>query len=98
MSTPVVLRPEATRDLQDAREWYEDQQPGLGTVFASRAADAVDLLAQFPELYGVVWQDVRAAPIHRHPYIIYYRVLADRVEVFAVLHAHRDESEWQSRT
>jgi plasmid stabilization system protein ParE len=97
MSLPVILRPEATQDLQDARAWYEQQRPGLGTTFAARAAAALDTIAQFPELFGLVWHDVRAAPIRRHPYVIYYRVLADRVEVIAVLHARRDPSAWQSR-
>ncbi len=81
VSTPVILRPEATQDLQDARDWYEGQRIGLGDTFATRAADALDRLGSVPELYGVVWQDVRAAPIRRHPYIVYYRVLPDRVEV-----------------
>ena len=97
MSLPLVLRPEATQDLQDARDWYEQQRAGLGVIFAGRAATALDKIGQFPELYGLVWQDVRAAPIRRHPYIIYYRVLADRVEVFAILHARREASEWQNR-
>jgi toxin ParE1/3/4 len=97
MSLPVILRPEAMQDLQDARDWHELLRAGLGTTFATRAAATLDGIGQFPELYGLVWQDVRAAPIRRHPYVIYYRVLTDRVEVFAVLHARRDPAEWQSR-
>jgi toxin ParE1/3/4 len=97
MSLPVILRPEATQDLQDARDWYEQQRAGLGATFAARTAAGLDGIGQFPELYGLVWQDVRAAPIRRYPYVIYYRVLADRVEVFAILHARQDSSKWQSR-
>ena len=97
MNTRVILRPEATQDLQDARNWYDGQQVSLGDTFAARAAEVIDRLGQVPELYAEVWQDVRAAPINRHPYVIYYRVLPDRVEVLAVLHARRDPSEWQSR-
>ena len=97
MSVPVDLRPAATQDLQDARDWYERQQPGLGAVFARRAAVALDGIGRLPELYGVVWQDVRVAPIRKHPHVIYYRVLADRAEVLAVLHAGRDPSVWRSR-
>ncbi|MBX9580695.1 MAG: type II toxin-antitoxin system RelE/ParE family toxin [Gemmataceae bacterium] len=97
MTLPVVLRPEATRDLQDARDWYERQQAGLGAVFATRAAQALDGIGRFPELNAVIWQDVRAARVRRHPYIIYYRILTDRVEAFAVLHASRDPIVWQVR-
>lgn len=82
MSLPLVLRPEATQDLQTARDWYEQRQAGLGAKFATHAATALDGVERFPELSAVVWQDVRAAPIRRYPYIIYYRVLTDRIEVF----------------
>ncbi len=67
MSTPVILRPEATQDLQDARNWYDGQQAGLGDTFAARAADTLDRLGQLPQLYAAVWQYVRAAPISRYP-------------------------------
>ena len=33
-----------------------------------------------PEMYGVVWQDVRAARLKKFRYVIYYVAFADRVE------------------
>lgn len=50
-----------------------------------------------PEMYGVVWQDVRAACLKKYQYVVYYVVFDDRVEVLAVMHGARDESSWQSR-
>lgn len=97
MSLPVVLRRAADRDVQDARDWYEGQQPGLGRRFASRVADVLDLLGRMPELFGEVGYGVRAATVRRFPHVIYYRVHADRIEVIAVLHGHQDPSAWQSR-
>jgi toxin ParE1/3/4 len=97
VSLPVVLRPDAAQDLQDIRNWYELRLAGLGATFANRAATALDAVGQHPELYGMIWQDVRAAPIRRHPHVIYYRVFTDRVEVLAILHARQDASAWQSR-
>lgn len=97
MSLPVVLRPEAVQDLEEARAWYDGRLPGLGATFATRAGKSLDAIGLMPEMYGLVWQDVRAAPIRRHPHIIYYRVLGDRVEVFALLHGRKDPAEWQAR-
>jgi hypothetical protein len=31
----LVLRPQAETELLDARDWYEDQRPGLGRAFAA---------------------------------------------------------------
>ena len=47
-----------------------------------------------PRLGQIVWEDIRASRLRRFPYIVYYRVLSDRVEVLAVLHGRRDSSAW----
>lgn len=97
MSLPVVLRQEAEDDLRNAQEWHESQQEGLGFVFATRALAMLENIGESPNLYGIVWEDVRAAKIRRHPYIIYYRVLSDRVETLAIVHGSRDPSVWKER-
>ncbi len=86
----LVLSPEAARDLERARDWYDLRTPGHGNIFADCAAKSLDSVAQNPELYGVVWGGVRAATVHRHPYLIYYRITPHSVEVLGVLHARRD--------
>jgi plasmid stabilization system protein ParE len=97
MSLPVVLRPEASRDAQDARDHLEAQQAGLGQRFLQRLNDTLGRIGGMPELYGVVWGNVRAARVRRFTYVVYYRVHDDRVEVLAVMHGSRDASAWRSR-
>jgi len=94
----VVLRPEAVADLLAAREWYDRQRIGLGGEFL----EAVDgLLAQVgnsPEMHAAEFKEVRRGKVRRFPYVAYYRILTDRVEVLGVLHGNRDPRNWQSRT
>jgi len=97
MSLPVVLRPEAQADLLSARDWYEQQQPGLGDGFTDVVEEMIDRIAAMPELYAVVLNGVRRAKLRRFPYLAYYRVLSDRVEVIGVLHGSRNPSVWQRR-
>jgi plasmid stabilization system protein ParE len=97
MSRLVVLRPEAEQDLRSARDWYGRQKAGLGDEFAAQVSATFDRVAEMPELFAVHWEDVRACRLRRFPYVVYYRALADRVEVLAVLHASRDSSAWQAR-
>ncbi|HEX8201483.1 MAG TPA: type II toxin-antitoxin system RelE/ParE family toxin [Isosphaeraceae bacterium] len=54
-------------------------------------------MAAMSQLFAVTWEDVRACRLRRFPYVVYYRVLADRVEVLAVLHGSRESSTWRSR-
>ena len=50
-----------------------------------------------PEMYAAAFRGVRPAKLRRFPYVVYYRVLADRIEVLAVLHGSRDPRIWQGR-
>ncbi len=97
MSLPVILRHEAEVDVQEARDQLEAVRVGLGTQVLARVREVLARIEKMPELYGKVWQDVRAARLKQFRYIVYFIVLADRVEVLAVLHGARDPSSWQSR-
>ena len=97
MSLPVILRPAAEVDVQGARDQLEAVRVGLGTQVLARVRDVLARIEKMPELHGKVWQDVRAARLKQFRYIVYFIVIADRVEVLAVLHGARDPSSWQSR-
>ena len=97
MSLPVILRHEAEVDVQEARDQIEAVRVGLGTQVLARVREVLARIEKMPEMHGKVWQDVRAARLKQFRYIVYFIVLADRVEVLAVLHGARDPSSWQSR-
>jgi len=40
VSWPVILRPMAEADAEEARQWYEQQKPGLGNQFLDEIARA----------------------------------------------------------
>ena len=97
MSLPVILRHEAEVDVQEARDQLEAVRVGLGNQVLARVREVLARIEKMPELHGKVWQDVRAARLKQFRYIVYFIVLADRVEVLAVLHGARDSSSWKSR-
>jgi plasmid stabilization system protein ParE len=97
MSLPVILRPEAQADVQAIQDSLEQSRVGLGQQFVARLREVLERIEAMPELYGVIWQDIRAARLKQFRYLVYYVVFADRVEVLAILHGSRDASAWQSR-
>ena len=97
MSLPVVLRPEASQDAQEARDHYEALRVGLGQTFLDRLDEVLTRISAMSKLYGVAWRNIRAARLRQFTYIVYFRVHDDRVEVLAVMHGSRDTSAWQAR-
>jgi plasmid stabilization system protein ParE len=97
MSVPVVYLPEAEDDIATAYDAYEQQVVGLGDQFLEALRETVDRIQDNPQLYGVFRRDLRAAPLRRFPYVVYYRDRGSDVLVVAVQHARRSFRSWRGR-
>lgn len=98
MNWTVILRPLAGDDVREIVVDLNARLGGLGQRFLFRLRELFTRLETNPELYGVIWRDVRAARVKKFKYIAYYVVLPpNRVEVLAVLHGHQRASAWRNR-
>jgi plasmid stabilization system protein ParE len=97
MSLPVVLRPEARAEFDDAFDWYEQQRPGLGVDFVTQVQEAFDRISAAPEQYAQIFHDIRRVVVRRFPYSIFYKVESQQVVVLAVFHSRRNPRIWQER-
>ncbi|WP_337176839.1 type II toxin-antitoxin system RelE/ParE family toxin [Paludisphaera sp.] len=96
MSLKVVLTRPAEYDLIDASDCYQERAGG-GFKFASRVPEALERLGEMPEIYPFVHAEVRRGRVHGYPYVFYYRVKADCVEVLAIVHGRRSPDAWKGR-
>jgi plasmid stabilization system protein ParE len=95
----VVVRPAAAADIEDAYEWYESQQPGLGEEFLAALRTIRDRLLEHPEAHPILHRNTRRVLIQRRfPYAVFYRVYGDTIVVVACMHAKRDPRRWQRRS
>ena len=97
MSLPVVVTTAADADLEQAAEWYERQQRGLGAKLVTRVDETLALISDNPELYAVLRDNVRRAPVRKFPYGVFYQVRGTYVEVAAIVHNRRSPLVWQRR-
>lgn len=97
MSLPIVFRNEALSDLLAARDWYDKQRDGLGDQFVGDFERFVEKIHANPDKCETVLPKTRRGKFRRFPYVLYYRVFADRLEVLGVFHGSRDPKLWQER-
>ncbi len=97
MKAPVIYLPEAKADVRSAYAKYEHARSGLGDRFLGELEKRIEAVCDNPEMYGVVHNEVRAAPLSKFPYVIYFRWETDQIFVLAVLHGHRDQQVWSRR-
>ena len=90
LTRPVRLSALAARDLQQARDWFDGQEEGLGDKFLSSVEQALERISRNPETYQVALLDLHRAPIRPFQYSLWYRILPDESIVVAALSDRRD--------
>lgn len=98
---PVVPRELASRDIDEALAYYIDEgaeQAALG--FVDALEDAFAHIARHPATgspryaHELNLPGLRAWPLTRFPYLVFYVEHADHVDVWRVLHQRRDIPAW----
>jgi len=97
MSLPYELTGEAEEDIHDAHAWYEKQRPGRGDEFVTELHARIADVCEWPQTFGRVRRDVRAAMLPRSQFIIYYRIEDPGIRIFAVQHARAHPKNWKRR-
>lgn len=98
MSCHLVVTPAANHDIDEAMNWYDKQEGGLGNRFITEVQDRFIDILKFPLASRLISEtSVRRILLIRWPYFIYYRVVGESIRVFAVIHTSRDSNYISSR-
>ena len=92
----VRLLPEAISDLELGVDFYESQAPGLGAYFLDSLISDLDSLELFGGIHAMDRGFHRSAS-KRFPFVIYYVLNGDFVDVYAVLDARQEPKSIDTR-
>lgn len=98
MSLRIRVTPEALADLDEAQDWYQAAEPGLGARFLETVEESVRMVADWPEAAPVVLGATRRILVPRFPYALYYVVEEGELVVLACIHARRHPRVWRRRS
>lgn len=87
----------ATRDIEEAAVWYEEQRAGLGIEFVLEIDATMQRIEDTPEAFPIIYEGFRRALSRRFPYAIYFRFDGESVRIFAVLDQRRSDEVVTSR-
>lgn len=98
MSLPIIFKPSALAEFEEAVTWYEAQRPGLGEEFKlevkTTLTRALDNPGLFPRVRGRA-QRIRLRRFKK--YAIYFAIKDDTFAVLAVFHGSRNPAELHRR-
>ena len=93
----IRFTPEADAELVEARLWYARQREDLDLEFMQSIDDALLRIVTHPNLYPIVYRNLRRAVVRRFPFAIFYEIAGHELQVIAVFHSRRDPERWKSR-
>ena len=98
---PVIPRQRALDDVQSAIDHYlAEQAPQAALGFIQALERAYTHLSRQPDTgspryaHGLQLPGLRSWPLSRYPYLVFYRVTPEHVDVWRVLHQQRDMPAW----
>ena len=92
------LKP-AQAEYQDALEYYENEQEGLGVRFGREVSLSISRIVEFPTVYQVFSANTRRCLVSKFPYGIVYHCDSNGQDILvvAIAHLHRRPDYWTSR-
>lgn len=94
----TFLKP-AEKELDDAVEYYESEQVGLGIRFQAEVPRSLSRIVRQPLSYQEIGKYSRRYLVHKFPYcvIFQYRIATEEILVVCIAHLHRRPDFWVSR-
>jgi len=97
MTPPLRFDPAAQRELSEAADFYDAEDPGLGGAFLDAAERAFEQIQAFPESSPISLVPVRVKVLSAFPFSVIYWVTEEVIIVLAVAHHRRRPEYWRGR-
>ncbi len=86
----------ALRELAEAAEYYESQQPGLGAEFLHEVETAIMRIQLHPEAWMLMSPNTRRCRTHRFPHGVIYQIRDDELLIVSVMDLRRHPDSWRN--
>ena len=91
------FHPEAEEELNNAIDYYEEIESGLGYDFALEVYSAIKRSDEFPKAWAELTENIRRSLVRRFPYGILYSEEQNGIYILSVMNLHRKPKYWQHR-
>ena len=84
-------------ELDDAVNYYNYEEVGLGEAFLSEILNTLDRIVRFPDAWQPISRRTRRCQTRRFPFGVIYKKREEDILIVAVAHLHRSPEYWQER-
>jgi plasmid stabilization system protein ParE len=87
----------AKEELNDASNYYEAQQQGLGEKFSQEVESTLERIRLLPNAWQPLSKNTRRCQTKKFPYAIIYQVCENEILIIAISHIRKKLNYWQNR-
>ena len=91
------FHPEAEAELNDAVDYYNGCQDGLGLEFAKEVDRTIQNIRYFPHAWSPLSKNTRRCLTKRFPYGVIYQTKNDEIIIIAVMQLNKKPGYWKKR-
>lgn len=91
------FHPAAEQELNNAVDYYDGCQNGLGLQFAKEVYAAIQNILVFPRAWTPLSGSTRRCLVNRFPYGVIYQIRDEEIIIIAVMHLNREPEYWGDR-
>ncbi len=85
----IILLPPSDKELDEAIDYYNDQQTDLGNRFYKEFIRATELIDRSPKTWKKVGKCTHKINIKRFPYLVLYVIDGNEILITCIAHQHR---------
>ena len=87
----VVILEKAFHEIENAQDYYENNQINLGNSFTKEVFSILEILETNPLLFPVKFKNISEAVLNKFPFVVILEVLPnDEIIVLSVFHFRRN--------
>lgn len=91
------FHPAAEKELNDAVDYYNECQSGLGLEFAKEIYHTIQNILSYPNSWAPLSENTRRCLINRFPYGVIYQTISEGILIIAVMQLNREPEYWKDR-
>lgn len=87
----VIILEKAFQEIENARNYYENNQINLGTSFTKEVFSILEILESNPLLFPVKFNTIREALLNKFPFVVVFEILPNNeIIILSVFHFSRN--------
>ena len=92
-----IFHPEAEVELNEAVDYYDVCEEGLGLRFAREIHVTIENICKFPYAWTILSQNTRRCLLRRFPYGVIYQCKDDHIIIIAIMQLNKKPDYWHNR-